>query len=383
MANGNQAKPGVQGLQIQGGAAIVAPASAFQQNAIPANALIVVPIKEPTDELKDKLEKGPLAIKPEQMWELLGFNGPAVQVMDDQGRPLAIGRDDLLSGLEKHWQEDANDLTRARVYAQELLKHANVDGKHLELLKKAEQVLSKLVAKGGSGDDWLALGITQLQQDKLDKAEGTLKGASNLLKTNAYPPLHLARLYAKKDETDNAKEYVDKALEIDPGCVDAWAFLFQTVRDAEDEDAAIAALEAKAKGKKNAAPFIAIQGFFAAKAETRDKAIEYAKKAVDANSDDPIGLLCLSALYGQKGDLKAVVELLSQHETKMSQNVHLANNYFEALFQTRQIDKVTKLLNSLVGSPNKEVKQFAVQRSQLVGQFLQQQQQRLAASGKA
>jgi hypothetical protein len=67
----------------------------------------------------------------------------------------------------------------------------------------------------------------------------------------------------------------------------------------------------------------------------------------------------------------------------MSSNVHLANNYFEALFQTRQIDKVTKLLNSLAGSPNKEVKQFAIQRSQLVAQYLQQQQARLAQASKA
>ena len=67
----------------------------------------------------------------------------------------------------------------------------------------------------------------------------------------------------------------------------------------------------------------------------------------------------------------------------MSSNVHLANNYFEALFQLRHLDRVTKLLNSLAGSPNQEVKKFAIQRSQLVAQFLQQQQQRLAAAGKA
>jgi tetratricopeptide (TPR) repeat protein len=377
MAAGNQpgTTPGVQGLQIKGGAAIVAPAQAFQ-NGMPPNALVVVPLSKPTDELKDKLEKGPLAVTPEQMWELLGFNGPAVQVMDDQGRPIAIGLEDLLGGLEKHWKENPGDLNRARVYAQELLKHKK--------LKKAEQVLSKLVAKGGNGDDWLALGIAQLQQDKFDKAEGTLKGAANLLKENPYPALHLARVYGKKEDKDKEQEQVDKALAIDPGCVDAWAYLFQTVRDAEDEEKAIAAVEEKAKGKKNAAPYVAIQGFYAAKEETRDKAIEFAQKGVEANSDDPVALLCLSALHGQNGDLKSVIELLSKHEAKMSSNVHLANNYFEALFQTRQIEKVTKLLNALAGSPNKEVKTFAIQRSQGVAQFLQQQQAKLAgASAKA
>ncbi len=373
-SNGQQKPQNVSGLQISGGAAIVAPASAFQ-GAIPANALVVVPVTKPTDEMKEKLEQGPLVVTNDQMWQLLGFNGPAVQVMDDQGRPIAIGLEDLLDGLDKHWQENPNDLGRGRMFAQELLKH--------QRLQRAEQVLSKLVAKGGTGDDWLALGIAQLQQDKLDKAEGTLKGAANLLKDNPYPILHLARVYSKKGDVKLEDEHVDKALSLDAGCVDAWAYLFQTHRDRADEEKAVAVVEARAKDQKNAAPWVALQGFYSQKDETRDKAITFAEKGVEANDTDPIALLCLSALYGQAGKLEKVVELLGKHESKMTVNVHLANNYFEALFQTRQIDKVTRLLNALAGSSNKEVKQFAIQRSQLVAQFLQQQQQRLAAAAKA
>src|ERR1044072_7297735 len=99
----------IQGLQIQGGAAIVAPVTAFQ-NGIPPNALVVLPIQKVTDELKESLEKGPLAVTREQLWELLGFNGPAVQVQDDQGRPLMIGLEDLLGGLDKHFNEKPEDL---------------------------------------------------------------------------------------------------------------------------------------------------------------------------------------------------------------------------------------------------------------------------------
>jgi len=176
---------------------------------------------------------------------------------------------------------------------------------------------------------------------------------------------------------------IAKALSLDAGCVDAWAYLFQTHRDRADEEKAVAVVEARAKDQKNAAPWVALQGFYSQKDETRDKAITFAEKGVEANDTDPIALLCLSALYGQAGKLEKVVELLGKHESKMTVNVHLANNYFEALFQTRQIDKVTRLLNALAGSSNKEVKQFAIQRSQLVAQFLQQQQQRLAAAAKA
>jgi hypothetical protein len=91
-------------------------------------------------------------------------------------------------------------------------------------------------------------------------------------------------------------------------------------------------------------------------------------------------LISLSALYGQKGDLDSVIELLSKHEAKMVSDVRLANNYFEALFQKRQLDRVTKLLNALAGSSNREVKQFAIERSRAVAQYLQQQQRELAGA---
>ncbi len=365
------AQPNPNGLQISGGAAIMAPVSAFP-NGVPGNAIIVIPMAKPSDELKEKLNAGPTALTVEQMWQLLGFNGPAVQVQDEQGRPIAIGLEDLLAGLDKHWQESQDDLQRGRIYAQELMKYGR--------LQRAEQVLSKLVAKGGTGDDWLALGVTQLQQKKLDKAEGTLKGAQNLLKQNPYPALHLAKLFAEKEDKEKEREMIEKALEIDPNSVDGWAYLFQAVRRDADAEKAIAELEALSDKRKAAAAYVAIQGFYANDEETLDKAVTYAKKGCEKYPDDALMLLCLSALYGQKGDLEAVVRLLAPHEAKMTRDVRLANNYFEALFQSRQIEKVTKLLNALAGAPNKDVKQFAIERSRVVAQFLQQQQQQLAGA---
>jgi tetratricopeptide (TPR) repeat protein len=352
MANENEQAQGAQaaGLQIAGGAAIVAPVSAFK-NGIPPNALIVLPVQKPTDELKAKLEEGPVAVTQQQMWDLLGFNGPAVQVQDDQGRPLVIGLEDLLAGLEKHFTEKPDDLNRGRIFAQELMKY--------ERFQRAEQVLSKVVAKGG-----------------------TLKGAQNLLKTNPYPSLHLSKLFKQKGDMEQARSYADKAIELDGDSLDAWAYLFTLHKDADGEEAAVAAMEKLAADKKTSRPYVAMQAYFGNNAETRDKAIEYGQKALAQNPDDVLGLLSLSALYGQKGDLEGVVKLLQPHEAKMTRDVRIANNYFEALFQSRQIDKVTKLLNALAGSQTAQVKQFAIERSKMVAQFLQQQQQQLAAMQK-
>src|SRR5262245_53077247 len=122
--------PGAAGgptnLQLQGGAAIVAPVSAFP-GGVPGNALIVLPLSKPNDELTDAMKKGPVALEVEQMWKLLGFNGPAVQVQDAEGRPIAIGLEDLLSGLEKHWGENKDDLNRGRLLAQELMKYSRFE----------------------------------------------------------------------------------------------------------------------------------------------------------------------------------------------------------------------------------------------------------------
>lgn len=365
-------QPGTQ-LQLTGGAAIVAPVSAFQ-GGIPQNALVVLPLAKPTDELLDKLKQGAIIVQPDEMWRLLGFNGPAVQVQDADGRPIAIGLEDLLAGLEKHWNDDKDDLNRGRLYAQELMKYGRAE--------KAEKVLAKVVAGGGTGDDWLGLGVAQLTAQKWDKAESTLKGAQNLLPDNPFPSLHLAKAFKGKGDKAQERQMIERAIHIDPGCVDAWAYLFSHVRDEQGEEGAIRTVTALADAepnKKSAAPFIAIQGIYAAKDETRDQALEWAQKAVQRNVNDPLALICLSALHGQRGDLRAVIDLLQAHESKMARDVRLANNYFEALFQAREIDKVTKLLNALAGSPNREVKQFAIERSRLVAQLLQQQQQRLAA----
>jgi hypothetical protein len=368
---------GEGGIAIQGGAAILAPIQSFP-NGVPANAMVLIPLGPNGAPVEKDVVDGPVALTMEQVWKLLGFNGPAVQVQDEQGRPIAIGLEDLLAGLEKHWVESQDDLDRGRIFAQELMKYQRHE--------KAEQVLAKVVARGGDGQDWLALGVAQLAQEKLDKAEGTLKGAQNLMKDNPYPSLHLAKLAHGKKDPKAEREAVERAIQIQPGNVDAWAYLFNFIKESDGEDKAIATIEQLANAPvnaKTAAPFVALQGFYAGDEKTRDKAIGFAKKGVERSPSDPIPLIVLSALYGQAGKIDEVVKLLAPHEALMQQDVRIAHNYFEALFQSKDMAKITALLNKLATAPNKEVKQFAIERSRAIAQMLQQQQQALAAAGAA
>jgi hypothetical protein len=195
--------------------------------------------------------------------------------------------------------------------------------------------------------------------------------------------LHLSKVYEAKEDFAAERSAIEHAIAAAPSGVDAWAALYSHVRRRENEEAAIKAVETLAQAetnKRSSAPYVALQGLYAGDEATRDKAFEFANKAVARNENDALALISLSALHGQKGDLDAVIALLSKHEPKMVNDVRLANNYFEALFQKRQLDKVTKLLNALAGSSNREVKQFAIERSRAVAQYLQQQQQQLAGA---
>lgn len=370
---GNAAGP--TNLKLKGGAAIVAPVSAFP-GGIPSNALVVVPVTKPSDEFEARLKEGPFAVTPDQMWALLGFNGPAVQVQDNEGRPMTIGLEDLLGGLRDHWSENKSDPQRARIFAGELMKYKRFD--------EAEKVLGRLVAQGAGGEDWMTLGVAQLQQEKFEEAEGTLKGARNLLPESPFPSLHLAKCYKGKGDKKEERAAIEHAISINPNSVDAWAVLFVSTRDESGEEAALEAVSQLADAepnKKSAAPFVAIQGIYAGSEETRDKALPWAKKAVERNASDPLALVSLSALLGQSGQIAEIIQLLSPHEAAMQNDVRLAHNYFEALMQARDINKVTGLLNKLAASKNREVKQFAVERSRAVAQLLQQQQQRVAQAG--
>jgi tetratricopeptide (TPR) repeat protein len=182
----------------------------------------------------------------------------------------------------------------------------------------------------------------------------------------------------EKGDRKGERENAERAIQIDNNSVDAWAYLANSIREVSNEDEMIRRIEELASAPVNArggAPYIALQGFYAADPKNqaaRERAIGFAKKAVERAPSDPLALLCLSALYGQGGQVDEVVKLLAPHEAMMLRDVRVAHNYFEALFQLRDMPKVTALLNKLATSQVREVKQFAIDRSRAVSQLIQQ-----------
>src|SRR5262249_60387713 len=87
--------PGGDGaVAIQGGAAILAPITAFP-NGVPSNAMVLIPLGPNGQPVEKDVVEGPVALTMDQVWKLLGFNGPAVQVQERPGRPIRVGRGDL------------------------------------------------------------------------------------------------------------------------------------------------------------------------------------------------------------------------------------------------------------------------------------------------
>ena len=359
-------------VKLSGSVLLFAPVQSWR-NAIPSDAYIVRPISNPPEDMAAQLEKGPVLLTDDQMWKMLGINGRPIQVQGQNGEPMVIGHVDMLAALEQSWKENTGDLDRSRVYGNELAR--------FEMFDKAEEVLASIIATGEAlGPDWFALGRVQRLLKKYAEAEGTLTGAQNLMADSPIPSLELAKLANDTGNQADELKAVLRAISINRRMVDPWAYYFNFLRERDGEEAAIKAIEKEAGGiadAKNAAPFLGIQDYYASKEETRDKAIKFAEKAVERSRDDALALLVLSALYGAVGNIKAAIALLAPHEAKMVRDARLANNYVGALFQDNQLDKVTKLLNVLAGSPDQNVKQFALDRSRAVAEILQQRQRQI------
>jgi hypothetical protein len=187
----------------------------------------------------------------------------------------------------------------------------------------------------------------------------------------------------EKGDRKAEREMTERAIQIDNNSVDAWAYLANAIKEQSGDEAMVKELEGLANAPVNskcAAPYIALQGFYAGDGKDealRNRAIGFAKKAVERSPGDALGLLCLSALYGQGAKIDEVVKLLAPHEGLMQRDVRIAHNYFEALFQLRDMQRITALLNKLATSQVREVKQFAIERSRAISQMLQQQQEQL------
>jgi len=130
---------------------------------------------------------------------------------------------------------------------------------------------------------------------------------------------------------------------------------------------------------KSAAPFIALQGFYAAEDATRDKAIAFAKKGVERapQTRSPFSACRRSMAVGQARE----VIKLSRRTSADAEDVRLAHNTSRRSPSSRDMGKITALLNKarhVVGARGEAVRDSSAPRA--ISQMLAQQQQALAAT---
>ena len=316
-------------LQLTGGAAIVAPVSAFPGGVPGERTGRSAPQQAQGRAHRGASRRARSRSKSSKMWELLGFNGPAVQVQDAEGRPIAIGLEDLLSGLDKHWQDDSSDLNRGRIFAQELMKYGRFE--------KAEKVMAKVVALGRHRRGLARPRHRAAAAGKVGQGRGARSRVRRTCSPRTpsrrctWPRCTRARRTWPRSGRWSKTPSPSTRTASTPGPTST-----PTSATSENEEAAIKAVGALADAepnKRSAAPYVALQGVYSAKEETPRQGARLRQESRRAQRERPLALICLSALYGQKGDLDSVIALLSKHEAKMTSDVRLANNYFEALFQ--------------------------------------------------
>src|SRR5260370_12848189 len=98
----------------------------------------------------------------------------------------------------------------------------------------------------------------------------------------------------EKGDRKAERENVERAIQIDNASVDAWAYLANALRETGGGGEMIKQIDELGNAPvnaKGAAPYIPLQGFFAADAEDealRTPAIRFAKKALRRAPADPL-----------------------------------------------------------------------------------------------
>ena len=120
-----------------------------------------------------------------------------------------------------------DDLKRGRIFAQELMKY----GRH----EKAEKVLSKIVALGGDGEDWLGARRRAARAEEARQGRGHAPGRAEPAQGLAVPePPARARSMKEKGDRKAERESVERAIQIDNNSVDAWAYLANAIKETRE-----------------------------------------------------------------------------------------------------------------------------------------------------
>ena len=239
-----------------------------------------------------------------------------------------------------------------------------VEGLSLEETGEMDRALTEYrkVLDLDPGQSELASRVAALltREEDFPHAIDILKDAIKANPKAAEPFVQLAFIYAKYlKRTDQALDYINRAIALDPLNIDAYERLYEITLAAGEEKKALQALDRAAKVRTDNPTFwtrlgklyitIVFKGGSAPKPEEIARVNEIFKKAADHSGDDPAVIRDVADYYAASQQIKEAIpfylRLLELEPDDAGAREKLATSFA----MTNQRDKAVKMLEEVIG----------------------------------
>jgi tetratricopeptide (TPR) repeat protein len=211
------------------------------------------------------------------------------------------------------------------------------------------------------GESGLAARVAALltRQDDFPEAIDVLKDAIKASPQASEPYLQLAFIYAKYlKKTDQAVEFAERAITLDPTNIEAYQRLFEIELTAGDEKKALQSLERAAKVRSTDPAFWTRLGKLYSslifkpdaepKAEEVNRLNEIFKKAVEQAADDPAVLKEVADYYASSEQIKEAIPLYLRVLELQPDDANAREKLATGFVLTNQRAKAVEMLDEII-----------------------------------
>lgn len=274
------------------------------------------------------------------------------------GAKSTVRQDDSFSS---HPAKDLLLRKDGELKAEALAKY--VEGKSYEENGEMEKALAcyRQVLNYDPGQAELAsqVAVRLSQQDDFPQAIDVLKDAVKANPKAVEPYLELARIYAKYlKKTDQAVEYANKAIALDPADIDAYQRLCEVYLASGNAKKALEPLDRAAKSQSTDPAFWTRLGkLYAALAFKPDvepapsdvsRINEFFKKAAGYANDDPAVLKEVADYYASSQQIREAIPLYLRVLELQPEDSNARENLAKGFVLTNQRDKAVEMLEEII-----------------------------------